>query len=73
MAFYTDTIESRTHTPIRTVILGAISQFFTRLTAAQNRSTDVQRMQSLSDAELAKMGLNRDDIVRHVYRDIYYV
>ena len=73
MAFYTDTIESRINTPVRTAIRGAISQFFTRLIAAQNRSTDVHRMQSLSDAELAKMGLDRDDIVRHVYRDIYYV
>ena len=73
MAFYTDTIESHTNTPIRTVVLGAISRLVTRLIAAQNRSTDVQRMQGLSDAELAKMGLNRDDIVRHVYRDIYYV
>ncbi len=73
MAFYTDTIVSRNNTRIRTVIFGSFSRLFSRLIAAQNRSADVHRMQSLSDAELAKMGLNRDDIIRHVYRDIYYV
>jgi len=27
----------------------------------------------LSDEELAERGLSRQDIVRHVYRDAYYV
>ena len=73
MAFYTDTIASRTRTSAITATLVRISVFFSRMIETQNRSIDVQRMQDLSDAELAKMGLNRTDIVRHVYRDIYYV
>ncbi|MEJ8560283.1 DUF1127 domain-containing protein [Yoonia sp. GPGPB17] len=73
MAFYTDTIESRTRTSAVTATLARISAFFSRMVETQTRSIDVRRMQDLSDAELANMGLNRADIVRHVYRDIYYV
>ncbi|PJI91497.1 hypothetical protein BC777_0325 [Yoonia maricola] len=69
MAFYTDTIDFTA----RPAFSNAIRGFFTRIIAAQNRSIDVERMQDLSDAELAQMGLTRDGIVRHVYRDIYYV
>ncbi|WP_342070656.1 DUF1127 domain-containing protein [Yoonia algicola] len=52
---------------------GAISSGVTRLLDTKNRSGDVQRLQKLSDEELADIGLSRDTIVRHVYRDIYYV
>lgn len=52
---------------------GAITQAVSRLLETQNRSGDVQRLQRLSDAELAEIGLSRAAIVRHVYRDIYYV
>jgi uncharacterized protein YjiS (DUF1127 family) len=41
--------------------------------AAQNRSAQVLRLQKLSDDELADIGLSRDTILRHVYRDTYYV
>jgi len=52
---------------------GAISSGVSRLLAARNRSGQVQRLQKLSDEELADIGLSRDTIMRHVYRDIYYV
>jgi uncharacterized protein YjiS (DUF1127 family) len=52
---------------------GAISSGVARLLDTQNRSGDVQRLQKLSDEELADIGLSRDTILRHVYRDIYYV
>ncbi|MFA8442498.1 DUF1127 domain-containing protein [Yoonia sp.] len=72
MAFYTDTIESRT-APKASSALTFMSGAFRRIIAAQNRSADVDRMQALDDSELADMGLSRDAIVRHVYRDIYYI
>ena len=72
MAFYTDTIESRT-APKASSALTFMSRAFRRIIAAQNRSADVERMQALDDSELADMGLSRDAIVRHVYRDIYYI
>ena len=33
----------------------------------------VQRLQSLSDESLAARGIARDDIVRHVFKDVYYL
>lgn len=52
---------------------GAIASGVSRLLAAQNRSAQVLRLQNLSDDELADIGLSRDTILRHVYRDTYYV
>lgn len=46
------------------------------LTAYTERSTRVQQLNRLnakSDAELAAMGLRREDIARYVYRDIFFV
>ncbi len=39
--------------------------------AARVRSA--QALQALSDAELAKRGLKRDEIVMHVFRDVFYL
>ena len=72
MAFYTDTIESRPRRKT-SAILAMMGGGLRRIIAAQNRSDDVARMQNLSDQQLADIGLSRDGIVRHVYRDIYYV
>ena len=73
MAFYTNPIDTERKASPAFTFFSAIAGFFDRLAAAQNRSAEVQRMQELSDRELADIGLNRKDIVRHVYRDIYYV
>lgn len=54
----------------------ALSKFGTAITTAQSanaRFEKVQYLQSKSDAELAEMGLKRDDIVHHVFGDLYYV
>jgi len=39
----------------------------------QRRAGQVQRLPSMSDAELARMGLRRDQIVGHVVRDRFLV
>ncbi|MDJ0827121.1 MAG: DUF1127 domain-containing protein [Rhodobacter sp.] len=41
--------------------------------AAEARVTEMERLTAMSDAELAKLGLRREDIARHVFRDILYV
>ncbi|MFY0632441.1 MAG: DUF1127 domain-containing protein [Vannielia sp.] len=49
---------------------------FTGLVAmaeANPRMKAVNRLSAMSDEELAARGLKREDIVRHVFRDIYYV
>jgi uncharacterized protein YjiS (DUF1127 family) len=37
------------------------------------RLKDIERLQRLSDEQLAAMDLKREDIVRYVYRDLFYV
>ena len=39
----------------------------------QERANYVMKLRSLSDEELRKRGIDRDDIVAHVFRDKYYV
>lgn len=73
MAFYTNTLKSRPRKSAIAAFLGGVAGFFDGISAAQNRSTTVQRMQDLSDRELANMGVSRADIVRYVYRDIYHI
>lgn len=73
MAFFTESISSRPRSSAAMSFFGAIASFFDRLADARNCSLAVQRLQDLSDRELADIGLAREDIVRAVYRDIYSV
>lgn len=53
--------------------LGAalISRFETHAYKASRRD-QIDTLNAKSDAELAGMGLRRDQIIHHVYRDLYY-
>ncbi|MBQ0805102.1 MULTISPECIES: hypothetical protein [unclassified Sulfitobacter] len=58
----------------------AIGAFFSRIghamiTANGNsgRLREVEMLNAKSDAELAEMGITRDKIVHHVFRDLYYI
>jgi len=73
MAFYTESIDNTAKPSLWARVLRRTNQFFANLANAQNRTNTVERMQKLSDADLAKMGARRQDIVRHVYGDIYYL
>ena len=39
----------------------------------QRRVDQVHYLQSKSDAQLAEMGIQRDEIVNYVFRDLYYL
>lgn len=61
-------------------VLAAIGDFFMSLfnavdlaASANARVVTMERLNAKSDAELAKMGLRREDIARHVFRDIYHL
>ena len=41
--------------------------------SADARFREVQRLQAMSDAQLCSLGIPRDRIVHHVFRDIYLV
>ena len=53
--------------------LEATYSFLASIGAANHRVQEVERLQALSDSKLAEMGLQRQDIARHVFRDMFYV
>jgi hypothetical protein len=75
------------HTAPATPILGHIraigaglGEFFHSLgraievnSTAHRRLNQVHSLQARSDAELAALGIERDRIVHHVFRDLYYI
>ena len=54
-------------------VLSRIGAIFTRVAAAQSRATEVERLNAKTDAELARMGVRREDSARYVFRDILYI
>ena len=40
---------------------------------ASSRINRVEALRAKSDVELADIGIKRDDIVYHVFKDLYYV
>ncbi|MFP4240211.1 DUF1127 domain-containing protein [Rhodosalinus sp.] len=54
-------------------VLHAIADFFENVAASNRRLRQVQYLQSLTDEELAQRGLKRENIVHHVFCDLYYV
>lgn len=54
-------------------VLGGIGNFFVRIAETNTRLAKVERLQALSDAQLEKRGLKREDIVRHVFSDMFYL
>lgn len=49
---------------------GGIAKAFAFASGAQARFDEIQRLQALDDAELSRLGITRDAIVRHVYGDL---
>jgi hypothetical protein len=50
--------------------LAAFARAFALAKNAEARFDEIQALQALSDAELARRGIARDNIVRHVYADL---
>lgn len=73
MAFYTETNDNQSKASFAARIWHGLERFFAMLADAQDRTEVAERMQGLSDDDLAKIGVRREDIVRHVYRDNFYV
>ena len=70
MAFYTDTLNA----PIERVsIFAKIKSALKLMIEAQSRGAEADKLMRMTDKELDAMGVSRDTIVRHVYRDIYYI
>ncbi|RMH46185.1 MAG: hypothetical protein D6688_05195 [Alphaproteobacteria bacterium] len=39
----------------------------------RSRLAEVERLNAMTDEELARLGVRRDRIVEHVFRDLFYV
>jgi uncharacterized protein YjiS (DUF1127 family) len=44
---------------------------FNSMIEARMRTSEFEHYSSMSDDQLAKIGLRREDIARHVFRDLY--
>lgn len=54
-------------------ILASIGAAFESYWHRKSRMDQIAKLNALSDEELAKRGLRREDIPRHVFRDLFYV
>lgn len=73
MAVFTDSLDHVGDPGVLSRLGARISGWLARLMEAQSRSDVVARLENCSDAELARMGVARSAIIRHVYRDVYYL
>lgn len=71
-----------THTggETRRKMLARVDAFFATLGQGMNaymhrksRSDEIEALHAKTDAELAKIGITRDDIPRYVFRDVFYI
>ncbi len=51
-----------------TIFRGLVS-----IAESSNRMKSINRLQAMDDKQLADMGLRREDIARHVFRDVYAI
>lgn len=49
-----------------------IAERFDQHARIMSRRGLIEELSAKSDEELAKMGIKRDDIVRHVFQDLFY-
>ncbi len=54
-------------------VFGGFWNFMVRIAETNGRAKTVERLSMMSDAELAKRGIKREDIVRHVFKDMFYL
>ncbi len=54
-------------------ILMSVFDWLARASEANARVAQFEKLQAKSDEELAELGMRRDDIARHVFRDVLYI
>ena len=51
----------------------SVGQGFNAYLESQGRVEEIERLSSMSDKQLAEMGLRREDIPRYVFRDLIHI
>ncbi|WP_376873722.1 hypothetical protein [Albirhodobacter sp. R86504] len=54
---------------LKSAIVVGLDIYMTR----HSRTREIERLNALSDEKLAELGVKRDDIVYHVFRDQFYI
>ena len=54
-------------------LYGSILRGFSAYVDARSRRDRIEALQAKSDADLARIGIRRDQIAYHVFRDLFYV
>lgn len=53
--------------------VGSLERGFERSSRVRSRRAQIEALEAKSDAELAKLGIRRDEIPYFVFRDLFYV
>ncbi len=72
MAFITDHFRAPTFPGLRSFFEG-LSKSIDLAASSRHRVDQMERLSAKSDAELAELGIRRDEIARYVFRDILYL
>lgn len=54
---------------LKNAVVSGMEAYMTR----HSRTREIERLNAMSDAELNAIGVKRDEIVHHVFRDHFYV
>ncbi|MEN8657252.1 DUF1127 domain-containing protein [Marivita sp.] len=54
-------------------LLNGLTRGMSQIMEANSRIREVERLQAMSDEALTAKGIKREDIVRHVFRDLYWM
>lgn len=74
MAFYTSQIDSAAVRPsLFRRFLSGLARGIERQGQINSRRAQIEALDAKSDEELAAMGITRDQIAYHVFRDLYYI
>ncbi|WP_380058525.1 DUF1127 domain-containing protein [Falsihalocynthiibacter sp. SS001] len=73
MAFVSTEIQSAKAPSALAAVGKKISAFWGSIIDANSRANEIQRLQAMSDRQLADMGLKREDIARRVFGDMMHI
>ncbi|MCH2165232.1 MAG: DUF1127 domain-containing protein [Marinovum sp.] len=54
-------------------IMARLGQFLVNMSAGSARCHEMERLAAMTDEQLSSRGLKREDIAKHVFRDVLYV
>ncbi|KEP71595.1 hypothetical protein FGG78_06875 [Thioclava sp. BHET1] len=73
MAYITTAHAQRAEKSVFARLGAAVLDGLTTYMERQSRQSEIERLHAKSDAELAQMGITRDRIIHHVFRDRFYI